>query len=82
MSFDSYLYRDDGCRLFHACLECPLPKCRYDTHIAGARTDTATRNAEVLSYYHQGIDLERLASGFNISKRTVYRIVSGVNGNA
>ena len=28
---EAFDYKDDGCRLFSACLSCPLPRCQYET---------------------------------------------------
>jgi len=68
-------YRDDGCDLFASCLNCPLPRCRYDEP---GRRQTAKdlRNKEIVHLHQkEGLKVEKLAQRFGVSKRTVYRII-------
>lgn len=70
-------YRDDGCDLFPSCLNCPLPRCRYDgsgrSHLA-----KELRNSEMLRLHREGgLKIMELAQRFAVSKRTVYRILGG-----
>ena len=68
-------YQDDGCDLYPSCLNCPLPRCRYDE--PGRRqTAKELRNKEI-QHLHQkeGLKVEKLAQRFGVSKRTVYRII-------
>ena len=30
-----YHYEDTGCEVSDACLNCPLPQCKYDTSVKG-----------------------------------------------
>ena len=68
-------YQDDGCDLFPSCLNCPLPRCRYDEP---GRRQTAKdlRNKEIVHLHQkEGLKVENLAQRFGVSKRTVYRII-------
>ena len=75
-------YRDEGCRLFPACLSCPRPKCLEDEDdilAAITRHKTQQRDAEIILLYRaaQGPStlhkVNLVANSLNITARTVYR---------
>jgi len=69
-------YSDDGCSLFPSCLNCPLPRCRYDEQAGGRRATTRLRDRELLKERRlSGKSAADLARSFGISKRTVQRII-------
>ncbi len=69
-------YRDDGCDLHAACLTCPLPRCRYDEPEDGHNPLKQLRNASVVQVFQrEGLSARELAQRFNLSKRTVHRIL-------
>jgi transposase-like protein len=73
-------YTDDGCDLFPSCLHCPLSRCRYDQ--PGKQTGKQLRNREMMRRYKDGMGVRELAQRFAVSKRTVYRVIAGSNGEA
>ena len=69
-------YRDEGCDLFPCCLNCPLPRCRYDKQADGRRASKRLRDREILRQRSQeGKSVADLARSFGVSKRTVQRII-------
>ncbi len=70
-------YHDDGCYVHPHCLTCPLPHCIYDDTDGGRGMIKEIRDQELLKAYHEeGLDVMALAQRFEISKRSVYRIIS------
>ncbi len=67
-------YRDDGCDLFAACLNCPLPQCRYDV-AGGARVMLNRVRDDEIRYLRRelAVPLDEIARLFRISRRTVFR---------
>ena len=73
---DYFDYCDEGCDLFPSCLECPLPRCRYDEQSGGKRAATGLRDRELLRQRRlAGKSVAELARSFGVSKRTVQRII-------
>lgn len=72
---------DDGCDLFARCLECPLPKCRYDSLTAAEVHNmvNAARNAEIVRLYVDGELIENIAQRLGVSRRSVFRITKVAN---
>ncbi len=66
--------RDQGCDLYPACLDCPLPRCRYDQR--GRRVKKELRDEEIVSLKGQGQSAGELAQRFGVSRRTVQRILA------
>lgn len=73
---DGYLHQDVGCDIYPRCLDCPLPKCRFDNNLGRARLELKTRNADIMLHHQAGEDLGQLATNFGLSKRTILRIIS------
>ena len=70
-------YHDDGCYIHPHCLTCPLPHCIYDDTDGGRGMIKEIRDQELLkAYREEGLDVMALAQRFEISKRSVYRIIS------
>lgn len=69
-------YRDEGCDLFASCLDCPLPRCRYDTP-GGARTMLNRVRDEEIRRLHgdRTLPVDELAVMFRVSRRTVFRVL-------
>ena len=73
---DYFDYSDGGCDLFPSCLECPLARCRYDEQAGGRRATTRLRDQELLRQRRlAGKNVAELAKSFDVSKRTVQRII-------
>ncbi len=76
-------YRDDGCDIHPHCLTCPLPRCRYDEPGGLRSILIAGRDRDVVKLRLQGESVDRLASRFHLSRRTVFRILArSENGEA
>ena len=78
-------YRDQGCELATAylghpslCSECPFPRCIYDEPRGRQRWLKRLRDGEILRQFTtEGKGIEELATAFNISQRTVQRVLKG-----
>ena len=73
-------YRDDGCEVSPSCLRCPLPQCRYDDPLAYQRDLRRERDDAVLQVRLQGVTIAELARRFDLSVRTVHRILHKESG--
>ena len=67
-------YQDDGCDLFPSCLNCPLPRCRYDEP-GRKQMGKELRKERMLQLHSDRKGIKELAQRFGVSKRTVYRII-------
>ena len=67
------LYMDAGCELFPKCLECPLPRCRYDMRKRGLRR--MIRNLKIKQGLDEGRTIKELAEEYGLSERTIRRFV-------
>ncbi|HEY49574.1 MAG TPA: helix-turn-helix domain-containing protein [Dehalococcoidia bacterium] len=76
---DYVVYHDEGCALFPSCLNCPLPRCRYDEPAEGGegrRPSKMLRDEELLRQHREaGKSVAELAELFGVSRRTVQRII-------
>jgi len=71
------LYRDEGCELASACLNCPLPVCKYDDPEWVRRRKTLSRDSAVIEARHvKRLSVPAIARRFGVSTRTVHRILS------
>ena len=69
-------YRDEGCELSPACLNCPLPRCVYDEPGGTGQRQRRLRDEEVLRLRGlEGQSTPELARRFRVSQRTIYRII-------
>lgn len=68
-------YRDTGCELAPACLECPLEVCKYDDPNWGKRNLKARRNEKIVNMRAKGMTVAQIAAKTNTSERTVYRVI-------
>lgn len=68
-------YRDTGCDLAPACLECPLNLCKYDDPNWGKRNIKARRDEEIVRMRANGMTVAQIAVKANTSERTVYRVI-------
>lgn len=69
-------YRDEGCELAPRCLDCPLPRCKYDEP-GGARRLVTERRDEALveTWRRERPPIHELARRYGISRRSVFRIL-------
>ena len=72
-------WKDTGCSLFPACLECPLPQCVHDLPGTGhseARQLKAEAEAKVLArLIDQYPTRAEAATGLNMSERQLFRVL-------
>jgi hypothetical protein len=69
-------YADTGCDLYPSCLNCPLPRCRYDEPGGAAAMLRSGRDAGILRMARlEGVTVDDLARAFGVSRRTVFRVL-------
>lgn len=66
----------DGCELSSSCLNCRLPKCRYDDPGWMHRERRKKRDRAVIQARERGLTILRIAERFRVSKRTISRILA------
>ncbi len=69
-------YRDDGCDIHPQCLTCPLPRCRYDEPGGLRSMLNAYRDEQIVALRGDGAPVDQIAERYNLSRRTVFRILS------
>lgn len=70
-------YRDEGCEVEPSCLSCHLPRCIHDDPARSRELKHRRRDDEVRQAHRMGeASVSALARRFQISRRTVYRILS------
>lgn len=67
---------DTGCAIAGAskCVSCPLPQCVEDR--PSPDEIRQRRNAEILAMYESKIPIATIAAEYNISERSIHRVVS------
>ena len=78
---DIYPYEDKGCELEPSCLNCPRPTCALDEKdgIAGALREW--RDSSICYHAWQGKTTQELADVFDLSQRTVQRVLQNKRNN-
>ena len=72
-------YRDDGCEVSPSCLRCPLPQCKYDDPGWLQRARRKKRDKEIMAALRgDGLSVQQVAARFDLSQRTVFRILRRV----
>ena len=81
-------FKDTGCALHPACLECPLPVCIYDDPFAIQREMWAAKDAERVAAVVEAEKtmpreraIQSAAEQFGITTRTMYRILGRSEGS-
>ena len=71
-----YHYADTGCEASDSCLDCPLPRCRYDDPAWYQRNRRLARDFRIVRTMQQeALSIEDTAERFGITNRTVFRIL-------
>ena len=71
-----YHYEDTGCEASDSCLDCPLPRCRYDDPAWYVRNRRLARDFRIVHTMQQNsLSIEETAVRFGITNRTVFRIL-------
>ncbi|HXF50100.1 MAG TPA: helix-turn-helix domain-containing protein [Dehalococcoidia bacterium] len=75
-------YRDEGCELAPRCLECPLPRCKYDEPGGARRLRVETRDRALIDVWRaEGLTVNELARRFGVSRRSVFRILQAARAD-
>jgi hypothetical protein len=72
-------YKDDGCSVSPSCFACPLPRCRYEEPGGLRAVLNQMRDSEILALKQAGVPVEDLALRFQVSRRTVFRVLEGTS---
>ena len=73
---ERYPYHDDGCEVSPSCLKCPLPQCKHDDPNWLQRQRQKERDRGVVaSLREDGLSVPEVAARFELSQRTVFRIL-------
>ena len=71
-----YHYEDTGCEVAAACLDCPLPQCKYDDPAWFQRNRRLARDFKIWSAMQQyDLTVEEAAERFEVTVRTIFRIM-------
>lgn len=68
-------YVDTGCELASSCLECPLPRCKYDDPRWRRSHDLKARDARIIQLRQAGYTVKQIAAHIGVSDRTTYRVL-------
>ena len=69
-------WADTGCDLYSSCLNCPLPRCRYDDPGGAPAMLRTGRDEAILRYASQeDVSIDSLAQMFGLSRRTIFRVL-------
>jgi hypothetical protein len=66
-------WRDEGCEVFPACLDCPLERCIEEEPRGRQRLRAAARARLMAELRRNGKSVEEIAGIFGVSRRTVQR---------
>lgn len=70
---EHYDYKDTGCSLAPSCLDCPLPKCRYEP--GGRRAERAEeRRKRFAELKAKGLTVGQIANALGMSRRNAFRM--------
>ena len=73
---EMYHYEDTGCEVSLSCLNCPLPRCKYDDPVWFQRYRRMGRDLKVWRTIHsERLTAEEAAQRFSVTVRTVFRIM-------
>ncbi|MBM3942801.1 MAG: hypothetical protein FJ316_07760 [SAR202 cluster bacterium] len=71
-----YVYEDNGCEVSSSCLNCPLPRCKYDDPAWFQRYRRLSKDLVVLAAMERdGLTVEETAERFSVTARTVFRAI-------
>ncbi len=71
-----YHYEDNGCEASDSCLDCPLPRCKYDDPTWYQRNRRLARDFRIIHVMKQeSLSIEATAERFSVTVRTVFRII-------
>lgn len=68
-------YKDEGCELASSCLNCPFPQCILEIPRGKQHFLKSQRDKKIMEGYGEGKKADELAKEFDISRRTVQRVL-------
>ncbi|MGI2336362.1 MAG: helix-turn-helix domain-containing protein [Dehalogenimonas sp.] len=68
-------YRDEGCELAPACLECPFPLCIYDDPSLARSFQAQQRGRDMALKRRAGFSVKEIAAEYDVTRRTVSRAI-------
>lgn len=69
-------YEDTGCEVALACLNCPLPQCKYDDPTWYQKNRRIARDLTILTAMrNEELTVEETAEKFEVTVRTIFRIM-------
>lgn len=69
-------YEDTGCEVSDACLNCPLPQCKFDDPVWYQRNRRLARDFQIMYTIQQDrLSMEEAAERYSVTVRTVFRIL-------
>jgi len=72
---DNHNYVDEGCDISSSCLNCKFLLCKYDDKKYSKKYKIFHRNREINLKIKQGVSIKEIAKFFNLSTRTVRRVI-------
>lgn len=72
---ESIHYRDEGCSVAPRCLDCPLPKCRFDVAGGVRAIRNAARDPMIIAASAGGASVDAISTQFGVSRRVVFRVL-------
>ena len=67
-------YRDTGCNLAPSCLNCPLPRCKYD-YPQSQRLSVQLRQQRIMAAIDiEGLTVAEAAERFSMTRRAIWGI--------
>ena len=71
-----YKYEDTGCEASDACLNCPLPQCKFDDPAWYQRNRRLAKDFQVMyAMERDRLSVEEAAERFSVTVRTIFRIL-------
>jgi hypothetical protein len=71
-----YHYEDTGCEVSDSCLDCPLPRCKYDDPAWYQKHRRLAKDLKVLAVMQaENLSVEEAAERFSVTVRTIFRIM-------
>lgn len=69
-------YEDTGCEVADSCLDCPLPRCKYDDMAWYAKHRRMASDFRIVqAIEEENLSVAQAADRFAITTRTVFRIL-------
>lgn len=68
-------WQDDGCEVAPHCLNCPLPRCRYDEPSGLRSIERIRLHSGIIQARQEGLPVDAIAERFDVSRRSVFRVL-------